>query len=86
MRSEFLDDLRDLPALAGVPIEAYVLAPLGREALREVIEQPATDERYAKDGVHTRNPNSCIRRRVSLMTLPGPPRLFIAVASPVARN
>ncbi|MDQ3762670.1 MAG: TIR domain-containing protein [Actinomycetota bacterium] len=41
MRSEFLDDLRDLPALAGVPIEAYVLAPLDREALREVIEQPA---------------------------------------------
>jgi WD40 repeat protein len=41
MRSEFLDDLRDLSALAGVPIEAYVLAPLDREALREVIAQPA---------------------------------------------
>jgi conflict system STAND superfamily ATPase len=41
MRSEFLDDLRDLPALAGVPIEAYVLAPLDREMLRDVIEQPA---------------------------------------------
>jgi WD40 repeat protein len=41
MRSEFLDDLRDLPALGGVPIEAYVLAPLERETLREVIEQPA---------------------------------------------
>jgi WD40 repeat protein len=41
MRSEFLDDLRALPALAGVPIEAYVLAPLEREALREVIERPA---------------------------------------------
>jgi energy-coupling factor transporter ATP-binding protein EcfA2 len=41
MRSEFLDDLRDLPALAGVPIEAYVLAPLDREVLREVIEKPA---------------------------------------------
>ncbi|MGH3826357.1 MAG: TIR domain-containing protein, partial [Pseudonocardiaceae bacterium] len=41
MRSEFLDDLRDLPALCGVPIEAYVLAPLDREALREVIERPA---------------------------------------------
>jgi energy-coupling factor transporter ATP-binding protein EcfA2 len=41
MRSEFLDDLRDLPALDGVPIEAYVLAPLGRQMLREVIEQPA---------------------------------------------
>ncbi len=41
MRSEFLDDLRDLPALAGVPIEAHVLAPLDRETLRDVIEQPA---------------------------------------------
>ncbi|MCA1820695.1 MAG: TIR domain-containing protein [Pseudonocardia sp.] len=41
MRSEFLDDLRDLPTLAGVPIEAYVLAPLDREMLRDVIEQPA---------------------------------------------
>jgi WD40 repeat protein/type II secretory pathway predicted ATPase ExeA len=41
MRSEFLDDLRDLPALAGMPIEAYVLAPLDREMLRDVIEQPA---------------------------------------------
>ncbi|MGH3692672.1 MAG: TIR domain-containing protein [Pseudonocardiaceae bacterium] len=41
MRSEFLDDLRDLPVLAGVPMEAYVLAPLEREMLREVIEQPA---------------------------------------------
>jgi WD40 repeat protein len=41
MRSEFLDDLRDLPALAGVPIEAYVLAPLEPEMLREVIEEPA---------------------------------------------
>jgi hypothetical protein len=34
MRSEFLDDLRDLPALADVQIEAYVLAPLHREMLR----------------------------------------------------
>ncbi|MGH3755570.1 MAG: TIR domain-containing protein, partial [Pseudonocardiaceae bacterium] len=41
MRSEFLDDLRDLPALAGVAVEAYVLAPLDREMLRDVIEQPA---------------------------------------------
>jgi hypothetical protein len=41
MRSEFLDDLRDLPALGGVPIEAYVLAPLAPEMLREVIEGPA---------------------------------------------
>jgi energy-coupling factor transporter ATP-binding protein EcfA2 len=41
MRSEFLDDLRDLPELAGMPIDAYVLAPLDREMLRDVIEQPA---------------------------------------------
>ncbi len=41
MRSEFLDDLRKLPALAGVPIEAHVLAPLDREMLRDVIEEPA---------------------------------------------
>jgi hypothetical protein len=41
MRSEFLDDLRGLPALTGRRIEAYVLAPLEREVLREVIEGPA---------------------------------------------
>jgi len=41
LRSEFLDDRRTLPALAGVPIEAFVLAPLDREILREVIEGPA---------------------------------------------
>ncbi|MGH3833954.1 MAG: TIR domain-containing protein, partial [Pseudonocardiaceae bacterium] len=41
MRSEFLDDLREFPALAGVPIEAYVLAPLDREMLRDVIDGPA---------------------------------------------
>ncbi|MGH3700582.1 MAG: TIR domain-containing protein, partial [Pseudonocardiaceae bacterium] len=49
MRSEFLDDLRDLPALAGVPIEAYVLAPLDREMLRDVIEQPARLARLRLD-------------------------------------
>ncbi|MGH3772064.1 MAG: TIR domain-containing protein, partial [Pseudonocardiaceae bacterium] len=49
MRSEFLDDLRDLPALAGVPIEAYVLAPLEREMLREVIERPAKVARLRLD-------------------------------------
>ncbi|HWR48507.1 MAG TPA: WD40 repeat domain-containing protein, partial [Pseudonocardiaceae bacterium] len=55
MRSEFLDDLRDLPELAGVPIEAYVLAPLDREALREVIEQPAKVARLRiDDGLATR--------------------------------
>jgi type II secretory pathway predicted ATPase ExeA len=52
MRSEFLDDLRDLPALAGVPIEAYVLTPLGQEMLREVIEQPAKIARlHLEDGL-----------------------------------
>ncbi len=49
MRSEFLGDLRDVPALAGMPIEAYVLAPLDRERLREVIEQPATVARLRLD-------------------------------------
>ncbi|MBV9140348.1 MAG: TIR domain-containing protein [Pseudonocardiales bacterium] len=49
MRSEFLDDLRALPALAGSRIEAYVLAPLDREALREVIEGPAKVARLRLD-------------------------------------
>jgi TIR domain/WD domain, G-beta repeat len=49
MRSEFLDDLRDLPTLAGVPIEAFVVASLEREALREVIEQPAQVARLRLD-------------------------------------
>ncbi|MGH3826516.1 MAG: TIR domain-containing protein [Pseudonocardiaceae bacterium] len=49
MRSEFLDDLRDLPALAGVPIEAYLVAPLDRAALREVIERPAKVARLRLD-------------------------------------
>jgi hypothetical protein len=49
MRSEFLDDLRDLPPLAGVPIEASVLAPLDREMLREVIERPAKVARLRLD-------------------------------------
>jgi type II secretory pathway predicted ATPase ExeA len=49
MRSEFLDDLRALPALAGIPIEAYVLAPLGREMLRDVVEQPAKVARLRLD-------------------------------------
>jgi WD40 repeat protein len=49
MRSEFLDDLRDLPALADVPIEAYVLAPLSRESLRDVIEEPAKVTRLRLD-------------------------------------
>ncbi|MGH3853780.1 MAG: TIR domain-containing protein [Pseudonocardiaceae bacterium] len=49
MRSEFLDDLRRLPALAGMPIEAYVLAPLDPEMLREVIDQPAKVARLRLD-------------------------------------
>ncbi|MGH3898547.1 MAG: TIR domain-containing protein [Pseudonocardiaceae bacterium] len=49
MRSEFLDDLRTLPALTDRPIEAYVLAPLGREMLREVIERPAKVARLRLD-------------------------------------
>jgi type II secretory pathway predicted ATPase ExeA len=49
VRSEFLDDLRDLPALAGVPIEVYLLAPLDREMLRDVIEQPARVARLRLD-------------------------------------
>jgi WD40 repeat protein len=49
LRSEFLDDLRDLPDLARVPIEAYVLAPLDREMLRDVIEEPARVARLQLD-------------------------------------
>ncbi|MGH3852769.1 MAG: TIR domain-containing protein [Pseudonocardiaceae bacterium] len=49
MRSEFLDDLRTLPALAGRPIEAYVLSPLDREMLRDVIEAPAKMARLRLD-------------------------------------
>jgi WD40 repeat protein/type II secretory pathway predicted ATPase ExeA len=49
MRSEFLDDLRHLPALTGVPIEAYVLAPLTRDMLRDVVEQPAKVARLRLD-------------------------------------
>ncbi|MDQ3763857.1 MAG: WD40 repeat domain-containing protein, partial [Actinomycetota bacterium] len=49
MRSEFLDDLRRLPALAGMPIEVYALAPLDREMLREVIDGPAKVARLRLD-------------------------------------
>ncbi|MEO7196760.1 MAG: TIR domain-containing protein [Pseudonocardiaceae bacterium] len=48
-RSEFLDDLRRLPALAGKRLEAYVLAPLDREMLRDVIEAPAKVARLRLD-------------------------------------
>lgn len=41
LRSEYLDDLRALPALAGVQIDAYVLAPLDRDVLGVVITEPA---------------------------------------------
>jgi energy-coupling factor transporter ATP-binding protein EcfA2 len=49
MRSEFLDDFRDLPALTGRRIEAHVLAPLDREMLRDVIEGPAKVARLRLD-------------------------------------
>ncbi|HEX8936017.1 MAG TPA: TIR domain-containing protein, partial [Pseudonocardiaceae bacterium] len=52
MRSEFLDDLRALPALAGTSIEAHVVAPLDQEMLREVIERPAKVARlHLEDGL-----------------------------------
>jgi WD40 repeat protein len=55
LRSEFLDDLRDLPEMATVPIEAYVLAPLDREMIRDVIERPAKVARlYLDDGLAAR--------------------------------
>jgi hypothetical protein len=41
LRSEFLDDLQALPALAGAHLGGYLLGPLGREALIEAIEGPA---------------------------------------------
>lgn len=41
LRSVFLDDLRNLPALADVPFDTYVLGPLDRDMLRLAIEQPA---------------------------------------------
>ncbi len=49
MRSEFLDDLCKLLALTGRRIEAHVLAPLDRETLRDVIEQPAKVARLRLD-------------------------------------
>ncbi|HKR48451.1 MAG TPA: TIR domain-containing protein [Pseudonocardiaceae bacterium] len=49
LRSEFLDDLRTLPALAGWPIEASIVAPLDQEMLREVIERPARLARLSLD-------------------------------------
>ncbi len=49
MRSEFLDDLRDLPALTGRRIEAHVLTPLDRDMLRDIIEGPAKVARLRLD-------------------------------------
>ncbi|MGH3710216.1 MAG: TIR domain-containing protein, partial [Pseudonocardiaceae bacterium] len=49
MRSEFLDDLREFPALTGRRIEAHVLAPLDGQMLREVIEGPAKVARLRLD-------------------------------------
>ena len=52
MRSEFLDDLRDLPELARIPVEAYVLLAIRREMLRDVIEGPAKAARLRlEDGL-----------------------------------
>jgi WD40 repeat protein/energy-coupling factor transporter ATP-binding protein EcfA2 len=41
LRSEFLDDLRDLPGFAGVPMDVFVLPPFSPTALPLVIEGPA---------------------------------------------
>ena len=41
LRSEFLDDLAELAASAGVPVEAFVLPPLSPVMLQEVVERPA---------------------------------------------
>ncbi len=41
LRSEFLDQLLLDPHLAVLPMHTYTLRPLGREALRAVIEKPA---------------------------------------------
>jgi type II secretory pathway predicted ATPase ExeA len=49
MRSEFLDDRRKLPELAGVRMEAYLLDPLDREMLRDVIEEPTRVARLHLD-------------------------------------
>ncbi|HEV7452882.1 MAG TPA: hypothetical protein VGO16_16150 [Pseudonocardiaceae bacterium] len=52
MRTEFLDDLRDLPALTGVSIETYLLGLLDGKVLRDVIEQPAKVARFRlEDGL-----------------------------------
>jgi WD40 repeat protein len=41
LRSEYLDDLRDLPGLASVPMDVFALPSLSRTALPLVIEGPA---------------------------------------------
>jgi energy-coupling factor transporter ATP-binding protein EcfA2 len=41
LRSEFLDQLLLNPALGGMAATTYMVRPLGREALRSVIEKPA---------------------------------------------
>ncbi|MGH3701181.1 MAG: TIR domain-containing protein [Pseudonocardiaceae bacterium] len=49
IRSEFLDDLRNLPALIGRRLEAHVLSPMDREMLRDVIEGPVRVARLRLD-------------------------------------
>jgi WD40 repeat protein len=41
LRSEFLDDLRDIAGLEDVPMNVFVLPPLSRDMLPRVIEGPA---------------------------------------------
>ena len=41
LRSEFLDDLRELQPLSDVAIDSYLLGPLGTDMLRLAIEEPA---------------------------------------------
>jgi hypothetical protein len=59
----FDDDLRDLPALAAVPIEAYVLVPLDREMLRDVIEGFARLARLRRSATGSDAPAAEICRR-----------------------
>jgi WD40 repeat protein len=41
VRSEFLDDLRNMRSLAGAQIEAFLLGGLSERSLRRAVEQPA---------------------------------------------
>ena len=59
----FDDDLRDLPALAAVPIEAYVSAPLDREMLPDVIDGLARLARLRRTATGSDAPAAEICRR-----------------------